>query len=379
MGKIDIGASSAHRWTGCTASPDFILANESVLPADRSSYADEGTLAHEVSAAILTGKPVPTGLSDEMVAYVEGYVRHVRSHGGQTIVETKLPLFYMPERNGIIDAATPTPAALYIDDLKYGVGVSVDAEDNEQLVIYAESLLRQWEQATSFKPDHPIHLTIYQPRDRNNPEPVRTWVLTRRELAEIAGWIEGQAQEVMSGKGVFKTTFKGCRFCKAKGICAAYANEGLVALPPAARVIELPDPGVLPRAERVKVLLAKKVIIDWLEAVEDQEVSELLAGADPQGLKLVTGKANRVWSDVAAAQKLLSRVLPIDVTRPRASLISPRAVEEALKNKETSGRFQKSLRSLINKPEGKPTLVPETDKRPALATQINTFDNVDVI
>ena len=378
MGKIDVGASSAHRWTVCTASPQFILDHEADLPSDRTSYADEGTLAHAVAANILLNEPIPTGLSDELVGYVNGYVAHVQSHGGKLAVETKLPLFYMPDRNGIIDAASSTPDAIYIDDLKYGVGVSVDAQDNEQLAIYGESIIRQWEQAITFKPDHPIHLTIYQPRDRNNPEPVRTWVLTRRELAELAGWIEGKAAEVMSGNGVFKVSDKGCRFCKAKGMCSAYANQGLVALPEAARIIELPEASTLSRSERVKVLAAKKVLIGWLEAVEDQEVSELMAGADPQGFKLVTGKSNRAWSDIDAAQKLLSLHLTLDITRPRADLISPHKAQEALKNKELSERFQTRLRSLITKPEGKPTLVAETDPRPALLLA-TTFDNIDVI
>ena len=112
MGKIDVGASSAHRWTVCTASPQFILDHEADLPSDRTSYADEGTLAHAVAANILLNQPIPTGLSDELVGYVNGYVAHVQSHGGKLAVETKLPLFYMPDRNGIIDAASSTPDAL---------------------------------------------------------------------------------------------------------------------------------------------------------------------------------------------------------------------------------------------------------------------------
>jgi hypothetical protein len=143
-------------------------------------------------------------------------------------------------------------------------------------------------------------------------------------------------------------------------------------------VIELPDASTLPRSERVKVLAAKKVLIDWLEAVEDQEVSELMAGADPQGFKLVTGKSNRQWTDPEAAQILLSNHLTLDITRPRADLISPHKAEQALKNKELSKRFQTRLHSLVTKPEGKPTLVAESDPRPALLLG-TTFDNLDVI
>lgn len=379
--RIDVGPSSAHRWSRCTASPQFILENASDLPDDSSSFADEGTKAHDVAAMILTGKPVPEGIDDTMLQYVNGYVAFVRSHeapSSRRYVEKKIPLFYHSERNGMVDAATMRPDGIYIDDLKYGVGVSVEAEDNEQIAIYAESLLRQWEQISDISPDHPVYLSIYQPRDRNNPEPVRTWTLTRQQLALFTTTLGAKARQALGGTGVFDPSDKACRFCPAKGICSAYATQGLTALPEQARVITLPDPALLSRAERIKVLGAKKVLRDWLEAVEDQEVSDLMAGKEPQGFKLVEGKSNRQWSDPEAAQTLLSNHLTLDITRPRADLISPHKAEEALKGKELSTRFESRFQSLITKPEGKPTLVPETDGRPALQMQ-NTFDNIDVI
>ena len=379
--KLDIGPSSAHRWSRCTASPQFILNHADDLPDDSSSFADEGSKAHDVAAMILTGKPVPAGIDDLMLQYVNSYVAFVRSHEGpgfRRYVEKKIPLFYLAERNGMVDAGTMRPDGIYIDDLKYGVGVSVQAEGNEQLAIYAESLLRQWEQSSDIDNELPVHLSIFQPRDRNNPEPVRTWTLTRRELALFASTLGAKAYQAMSGSGVFEPSDKACKFCPAKGICSAFATQGLVALPEEARVITLPDPGALTREQRVKVLGAKKVLHDWLEAVEDQEVSDLMAGKEPQGFKLVEGKSNRQWSDPEAAQTLLANHLTLDITRPRADLISPHKAEEALKSVELSARFQSRMASLITKPEGKPTLVPESDKRPALQLA-NSLDNIDVI
>jgi hypothetical protein len=98
------------------------------------------------------------------------------------------------------------------------------------------------------------------------------------------------------------------------------------------------------------------------------------------GYKLVTGKSNRVWKDAEAAQTLLSNHLGIDTTRPRADLISPKQAEEALKGIELSARFKTRLQSLITKPEGKPTLVSEDDKRPALDySTAQGLENLDVI
>ena len=379
--KLDIGASSAHRWSRCTASPQFIMDHADDLPDDSSSFANEGTVAHDVAAMILTGKPVPEGIDDLMLQYVNSYVAFVRSHEGpgfRRYVETKIPLFYLTERNGIVDAGTMRPDAIYIDDLKYGVGVSVEAEGNEQLAIYAESLLRQWEQISDIDNELPVHLSIFQPRDRNNPEPVRTWTLTRRELALFASTLGAKAYQAMSGSGVFEPSDKACKFCPAKGICSAFATQGLVALPEEARVITLPDPGALTREQRVKVLGAKKVLHDWLEAVENQEVADLMAGKEPQGFKLVEGKSNRQWTDPEAAQILLANHLALDITRPRAPLISPHKAEEALKSVELSARFKSRMSSLITKPEGKPTLVPESDKRPALEP-VNSLENIDVL
>jgi hypothetical protein len=318
----------------------------------------------------------------EMLVHVQKYVDHVKSHqttGSRLVIEKRVPLYYMNGRNGVVDAATHNPDALYIDDLKYGVGVSVDAYENKQLAIYAESIIRQWEMISRFEDNFPVHLSIIQPRDRNNPEPVRTWSITRKELALFTSQIGAKAWQAMNTDGEFTPSDDACKFCPAKGICSAYATQGLVALPEPARVIELPHSGSLTREQRVQVLRAKKVLIEWLEAVQSQEVAELLAGAEPQGFKLVEGKANRTWVDADAALKLLNNHLTIDELRPRADLISPAQAEKALKGIELSTKFENKLRSLITRPEGKPTLVPEDDKRPALTTKTEKFDNLDII
>lgn len=379
--QIDVGASSAHRWSRCTASPQFIVDHAAELPEDSTVYADEGTEAHEVSAVMLEGKGVKPGTSEEMLRNVMVYVEHVRSHqkkGARLSVEKRIPLFYLSSRNGIVDAATQSPDALFIDDLKYGVGVSVEAEGNEQLAIYAESMVRQWEMITDFGPDFPVHLSIIQPRDRNNPVAVRTWSLTRRELSGFTTKLGAKALQALRGEGVFAPSPEACKFCPAKGICAAYATEGLVALPEEARIINLPDPGALTREQRVQVLKAKRVLEDWLDAVTVQELSDLMAGAEPMGFKLVEGKANRTWVDEEAALKLLNNHLTIDELRPRADLISPAQAEKALKGRELSTKFTNKLKGLITRPEGKPTLVPEDDKRPALQPG-TMFQNLDVI
>lgn len=382
--SIDVGPSSAHRWSVCTASPSFIVANADKLPDDSSVFADEGTLAHDYAKKILLGEQITEEITPEMLNHVMAYVTFVRSHGGagaKLEVERKVPLFYNTSRNGIVDASTlKLTEAIYIDDLKYGVGVSVEAEGNEQLAIYGESKIREWETIMDVPSDIPVHLSIFQPRDRNNPEPVRTWTLTRRELSAFTTPLGAKARNILAGGQVeFQPSDKACRFCPAKGFCSARATDGLVALPEEVRPITLPQAESLTREQRVKVLAAKKALRDWLEDVEQQEMQDLLTGAEPQGFKIVEGKANREWSDIEAAQKLLSNHLTIDITRPRVDLISPAQAEKALKGVELSARFQNKMKSLITRPSGKPTLVPEDDPRPSIIEPKNQLDNLDVI
>lgn len=369
---VDVGPSASGRWSICTASPAFIVENAEKLPEDRSTFADEGTMAHAIAAKMLDGEdpgPVSESLLGHIKTYVDEVLEGAKPWPVKSVLHIEQPvnLFYLPHRSGIVDAGILTPDEVRIYDLKFGQGVSVEAEGNTQLAIYAESMIQSWSQITDFPADMDVTMTIVQPRDRNNPEPIRRWTIKRDELSRIADDLQAKAELALAGKGEFKPDDKACRFCPAKGICAAFARRGLVSLPEQARVITLPNPGVLTREQRVQVLKSKKVLTQWLEAVEDQEVAELMDGAEPQGLKLVEGKTNRQWASEDEAQKLLSNHLSMDEMRPRSDLLSPAAAERLLKGIKLSTKFRNRLTSLITKPEGKPTLVLEDDPRPALS------------
>ena len=220
---IDVGPSASGRWSVCTASPKFIVEQAEHLPEDKSVFADEGSVAHLLASKLLTNEDTgPVG--EEMMKHVRTYVDHVsqRKGNGTLLVEQPVGLFYLPHRNGIVDAAVLEPNKVQIFDLKYGQGVSVEAEGNTQMAIYAESLIQSWEQITEFAPDLQVEMTIVQPRDRNNPEAVRTWSLSRQELAALTGDLKAKAEIALAGKGEFVPDDKACQFCAAKGLCAAY-------------------------------------------------------------------------------------------------------------------------------------------------------------
>ena len=380
--------SGSHRWTTCTASVRFIEANAAVLPKESSVYADEGTRAHALLTARLRhtlGQVADNAEMDRIITEMERYIANLRvlyeGMGAKVtlLVDQRVPLFYLPKQKGTLDVALVVEfkdgtKLIIVIDLKYGVGVGVYAERNKQLAIYAESQIRGLEQIEDFAPETPVTLVIYQPRDRNDYTIVREWQTTRGELSLFCETEIGvAAQQILAGDpGVFSPG-DACKFCPATGICAAYANRGLSAISDepvdvvlAQPKIELPLAESLTREQRQRVITSRKVMEQWLEAVEDQEMTELLAGAQPLQFKLVEGKSNRQWADEEAAKQLLRNHLTAEQTNPPSNLISPAAAEKLLKGIELSTKFENKFAALITKPPGKPSLVPVTDKRPAL-------------
>lgn len=380
--------SSAARWATCTASIGFIAENKHLLPEQDWTLADEGSRAHDAAKSLLNGTPVEkvTFDNEEMKRHVLAYVtfcRNLTQPGDRILTETKVPLFYLPSERGTVDRAhinmTTPRKSVYIADLKYGVGVSVEAKENKQLAIYAESLIRQQEEIEDIPDDTTVTLAIFQPRDRNNPEPVRLWAITRKILREFTCEIELAADKVLNrvvGENSRTEFVAGPHcdksFCPARGICKAYAHQGLVAVDdeaPVDVVIEtklapLPALPTITRAQRQRILAAKAAMIAWLEQIENQEVAELMAGAAPDKFKLVEGKSNRQWADEDKAAKLLLDHLKHDEIYPPipAEILSPAQAEKLLK----AGSIKLDLSAVITKPAGKPTLVPVTDKRSAL-------------
>lgn len=390
-----LAPSSAHRWVECPASVKFLEGNAAILPKQDWSYADEGTRAHAAASALLDGK-VGAFDSVEMAAIVDTYVKFVLDHldeGDTLTVEQRVSLFYLPSQRGTMDIRINklrNGKGLYFIDLKYGVGVTVEARENKQLAIYAESSVQELELIDDVPDETLVTLCIYQPRDRNNPEPVRLWVITRGELREFCTIIGNVANLILytpddAPAKVFRADpEKQCRFCPATGICKEYASHVLQVIPQAeadaGKAIVLPDPASLTREQRCNVIAMIDGLTMWMEAIKAQEMGELLNGAPPLTFKLVAGKSNRQWADEAAVSKLLGNYLSAEEKYSDPKLISPAQAEKILKGKETSTKFQNKLESLIVKPEGKPTLAPIADKRPALDLKpLSGLESIDVI
>jgi len=394
--KLSLSPSAASRWLVCQASPRFISENENKLPKDTSVWAEEGGIAHEYAAAsILMGWDDGIFKADhaDMVEPVKtwhDYVRaHILSENDTVLVEQKLPLFYYPERNGITDLAIVNrnedlrPTRLVILDYKHGVGVTVEAVGNPQLVIYAVNVMRNLPETLSG--DVHVKLGIVQPRCREG-DVAKVWELTVDELRNEAEAIESCAKNILLDAATgepalpFVQSDKTCQFCNAQAVCPTFAKAALAEVPEAMTTFELPSVEALSIEQLGKIQASASTLTKYLGAVKEHLLNLGLQAKLPEssGFKVVQGKSNRQWSDEAEAQRLLVNALRTsnpdlsihelrDMAAPR-SVVSPSAADALLKpiKADLSTRSLNMIQKLMVKPEGSPTLAPIGDKRPAL-------------
>jgi hypothetical protein len=376
--RLDLNPSSADRWTTCTASPRFILENWDKVQSSDTFYNREGTTAHEVAAAFLQDRqprpsecPVP--VDADMLWHGWNYMEHVLSYmkpGGKLLVEMKLPLWYMKDRNAIVDAAVINDDCLHVIDYKYGAGIPVHPENNLQAAIYAVSV--GVVHGTSFPTDMPVFIHIYQPRGRNAEDgPAHIWETTWLEVCKLTQKVTDVAKGIQDGSEMqmFLPSEKACQWCPAKGFCTARQQsmadgfEVIEALPR-----PLPGAGAINLEQVRRILNHKADMVKFLDDVEEWAEGFLKGGGNIPGFKLVESRGgNRRWSDPAKAAELLLR----DTVLKRAEVIeekviSPAAVEEKL----GKHKFSVELTNLIVKSPGAATLAPESDKRPAIGASV---------
>lgn len=388
--RLDLNPSSADRWTTCTASPRFIMENWEKLPPRDTVYNMEGTTAHEVASAFLEGReprksdpyycPVP--VNEEMFwhgwNYME-YVEGLRKPGSRLLVEQKLPLWYMKERNAIVDAAVINDDSLHVIDFKYGEGVIVSPVENLQAAIYAMSVgLLSGSKPTNF----PVFIHIYQPRGRAAEDGAsHVWETTWLEVCKLTADMEALARDIAIleiSELTFNPSEKACQWCPAKGFCAARQQH----LTQDIEVLEVIDENKkhFPIAQSLSVaqigavLTHKAQIIKWLGDVEDYATVHLRGGGKLPGWKLVTSRGgNRQWSDPKKAAALLLQ----DTVLKREEVIEEKVIGPAAAEKLLGKRkFSPELTNLITKAPGVPVIAPESDKREALGGVLDDFEKL---
>lgn len=393
--RIDLNPSSADRWTTCTASPQFIFDNHDKLTPSDTAYNQEGTTAHEVACAILEDRQArvkdkwycPVPVTKEMNwhgwSYAE-YVLGLRESGGHLFVEQKLPLWYMEDRNAIVDAAVINERNLHVIDYKYGEGIVVSPENNLQASIYARSVVRKY--AVHIGEDFPITVHIYQPRGRGSSEsPFHLWETTWGEIKEITDKIEFIAKGIngppFPTNLAFAPSEKACQWCPAKGFCFARQATLTESLPMLAEIESGPKHLVPVKAVSMKQLAALvehgSQLIKWIQDANKYALDYVKQGGQIPGFKLVQSReGNRYWRDEDAAAKILLLDTHLRANEVIVkSTIGPAAVEKLI----GTNKFTADLMNLIGRPPGKAVLAPLSDPREDLridpVTEFEVLDN----
>lgn len=368
-----LSASGSHRWLNCPGS----VGAESEYGDKGSSFAQEGTCAHEVadlclrnetSAESYLGQTIEGHVVDsEMVEHVQGYVNFVISFEGELFPEQQVDFSpWVPDGFGTSDAIVIQSDCVRIIDLKYGKGVSVDAENNTQGMLYALGVYNDYGYLLDDQDRFIIH--IYQPRTGNFSE----WEISLKDLLKWGEWVKLQADLALSKDAERVPGEKQCQFCKAKADCKALFNYTQSIIMAEFDDIEaLENPEKLSSDQKRKVLENKSLIESWMKNVESSVTALLLDGGKFAGFKLVEGRSVRKWSNEEEAQKILLSVKSEDDVFTKKLITAPQA-EKLLGKKDKS-----IIADLIIKPEGKPTLAPESDKRPAIGDVSDCFDNLD--
>ena len=362
-----LSPSSAERWIAC---PPSVKLSER-FPDTTTSYAEEGTTAHLVAEisirkalGLLTEQEAATRMEEaelslyytkDMPGNLESYVEYVVSHAADADfvgLEERLYIGeWVPGGYGTSDAVIIKGDLLEVVDLKYGQGVPVSATGNPQFRLYGLGAVNEW---LMLYPFSRVRCTVIQPRlDSISSEEL--------EVPDLLDWAERVLRPAAllaeKGEGEYKSG-EHCRWCKAKAVCRRRAEDNI-----ALARYEFAEPALLTNEDIADILSAAGELKTWVSDVEAYALDQALNhGASFHGYKLVEGRSLRQLTDEDGAVRiLLENGIAEDALYTR-SLVGIPTMEKLVGKR----RLAELLKEHIVKPQGKPALVKDTDKRPAL-------------
>lgn len=347
-----LSASSAARWLACP--PSAVAA--AAYPSKDTDYTREGTLAHEVAEQWAryptTGPEMMPDVTKEMLDCARSYSDYIQelktTDDAVVLFEQRVDFSpWVPDGFGTCDCVILQGETMDIIDYKYGKGVSVSAERNPQMMLYALGALNDFGVAYDVQN---VKMHIYQPRINN----ISTYETT---VADLIAWadevVKPTAAIAAKGKGDYKPG-EHCRFCPHAGkcreltkVCTEYVGKMKV---PCLAPWEIAD-----------VLQMEPTISIWLKRVKEQALTTMLEGGEIPGYKVVAGRGSRSWADELEVAAELEKHGYSRDQYTETKLLSVAQMETALGKK----RFAELIGGHVLRQEGSPTVAPATDKRPA--------------
>lgn len=370
-----LSASASKRWSCCPPSARLHAKIEQRVGPTTSAYAEEGTLAHSLAELKLRKEigelnqfsydeqhKALGSIPPEMEGYTDYYADEVMARyyeacktcpDAQLMVEVQVDLGpWVKEGFGTSDAVIVSDNILDVIDLKYGAGVKVHAEDNSQLRLYALGTYNLLGALYSFDQ---VRTTIIQPRVEDG---VSSELMDLVDLRTWGQWIKGRADLAWQGQGEFSAGDH-CRWCAARPLCKERARHAMDITR-----YGFDSPDVISEDELPGILRCADVAIEWLKDVQAYALARAKDGVDIRGYKLVRGrKPGRKWGDEDEARNILAHAgyTEDQYCEPRV-FTSPSKLEKAIGKKA----FTALVADKTFQGEGSLTLVPESDKRPAV-------------
>lgn len=376
-----LSASSSHRWLNCPPSVKL----EEGFPNKTSSYAAEGTLAHELGEITLKhglkqisfklfnskvreiekNKLFTADMPDYVLVYVDTCLEKFSEAKAKTPdaifkIEQKLDFSeWVPKGFGTGDFVTIADGTMEICDLKYGKGVPVSAKNNPQMRLYALGAISEF----SFLYDiENVKMTIIQPRlDSISTDEIST--------KDLLGWAEKvlkpTAELAFKGEGEFKAG-EHCGFCRAKTECKARADMNMEIAK-----YEFRSTDTLSEKDIADILGKVDEFVKWAKDVQGYALEQALQGTQYKGWKVVEGRSNRKYTDTG---KVADVLLANEYTEDK--IYKPKELQGLTNMEKLVGKkkLNNLIGDLIEKPQGKPVLVPEKDKRPVFNSAKSDFE-----
>ena len=380
-----LSASGASRWLNCTPSAKL---EDEYGERKSSSYAEEGTLAHELAELYLSKDLFDMSdevfdskleeimshklFNEEMLDCVPIYTDYcseefisAKASSNLAIMEIEQRLNlteFIPDSFGTADCIIIKDDVMQVIDLKYGKGVPVYADWNKQLMLYGLGALRKYDTMYDISE---IVLTIVQPRLNN----ISSWQISVDDLLEWAhSELKPKAEMAFAGEGELNSG-EWCKFCAVKNRCRKLYEQQMELAK-----FEFANPDFLTDEEIASIVERAPKFTEWansiLEYAQEKAITE---NKEWPGLKLVEGVSRRKWSaeDAIIAQTLFAKMPQLsedDIYDMKLKSIT--SIEKLIGKK----RFAEQFNELTVKPQGKPSLVSISDKRPAMGNDQAKLD-----